>query len=442
MSDSESGQLAVCATVLQLEWEARHATGVTELGFFMVNRIFPLLPAATVVFWDGRANGRGRVQRVSGVAEIDANAPFIQWVGRVAPVLAVRGETRPFAPADLDANASEDWSCQAPPHALWIGLVPPGGVLSGGVLLFRETPWQPREVALASRLGETFAHARLALGDRHSPRERKSWRKWPVAVLLLALPFWVSIPQSVLAPATVIAKDPLVVTSPMDGVIEKVEVVPNGEVQEGQVLFRMEQTAIRNRWQVAEKTLKVAEAEVLKARQMSFANTEIKSTLPLLQARVEQRAAETHYAAQRLDRTVVRAGRKGIAIFGDAGEWRGKPVLVGERVMIIAHRDQAELDIRLPLDDAVIFARGAKVRLFLNTDPLRPIIAVLEHAGYDATPTPEGFLAYRLKARFPEGVLPPRIGLRGMAKIFGPPVSLFYYLFRRPLTAMRQSVGF
>ena len=35
----------------------------------------------------------------------------------------------------------------------------------------------------------------------------------------------------------------------------------------------------------------------------------------------------------------------------------------------------------------------------------------------------------------------PRIGLRGTAKVYGSKVSLFYYLFRKPITFMRQLIG-
>jgi hypothetical protein len=51
-------------------------------------------------------------------------------------------------------------------------------------------------------------------------------------------------------------------------------------------------------------------------------------------------------------------------------------------------------------------------------------------------------LGYRLKASFADGTRIPRIGLRGTAKIYGEQVSLFYYLMRRPLAALRQLIGF
>jgi len=53
-----------------------------------------------------------------------------------------------------------------------------------------------------------------------------------------------------------------------------------------------------------------------------------------------------------------------------------------------------------------------------------------------------GVLSYRLKASFGDGQPPPRIGLKGTAKVYGQRVSLFYFLMRRPLAAVRQVVGF
>ena len=55
--------------------------------------------------------------------------------------------------------------------------------------------------------------------------------------------------------------------------------------------------------------------------------------------------------------------------------------------------------------------------------------------------TAEGFLAYRLKAEFTDQESPPRIGLRGTAKLFGDETTVFFFLFRRPLAKARQWLG-
>ena len=67
--------------------------------------------------------------------------------------------------------------------------------------------------------------------------------------------------------------------------------------------------------------------------------------------------------------------------------------------------------------------------------------ATIERASYEATPAPDGALAYVVRARLLPGQGLPRIGLRGTAKIYAGRVSLGYYLLRKPLAFARRSLG-
>jgi multidrug resistance efflux pump len=142
-----------------------------------------------------------------------------------------------------------------------------------------------------------------------------------------------------------------------------------------------------------------------------------------------------------LKRVDVRAPRDGIIVFSDPNDWLGKPVAVGERVMTIADPDQTGLYLWVPVGDAVNLKPGAEVRVFLNTDPTRPLAAVIEEASYEAQVNESGILAFKAKARFVKPKVAPRIGLKGTAKIYGDQVTLGYYLMRRPLAAVRQTLG-
>ena len=51
-------------------------------------------------------------------------------------------------------------------------------------------------------------------------------------------------------------------------------------------------------------------------------------------------------------------------------------------------------------------------------------------------------LAYTVTAKIEQEDIQPRIGLRGSAKIFGDEVRLFFYLFRKPIIVLRQTLGF
>ena len=56
--------------------------------------------------------------------------------------------------------------------------------------------------------------------------------------------------------------------------------------------------------------------------------------------------------------------------------------------------------------------------------------------------TAEGVLAYRFRARLEADEPTLRLGLKGTAKIYGPPRLLALWLFRRPIAMVRQWLAF
>ncbi|MGE4416254.1 MAG: HlyD family efflux transporter periplasmic adaptor subunit, partial [Marinobacterium sp.] len=132
----------------------------------------------------------------------------------------------------------------------------------------------------------------------------------------------------------------------------------------------------------------------------------------------------------------------GVAVLDDPMEWRGRPVKVGERIMLVADPEQIELEIMLPVKDSIVLSPGADIKVFLDNDPIHAWSAVLRHAAYEPRSTATQEVAYRLIADLTgDNQMLPRIGLKGTAKIYGERVSLFFYLFRRPLTSLRQWIG-
>jgi hypothetical protein len=163
--------------------------------------------------------------------------------------------------------------------------------------------------------------------------------------------------------------------------------------------------------------------------------------LAVLKGRIDQYRAETDYVETLLGRIDQRAPIAGVAVFDDVDGWIGRPVTQGERVMMIADPHRTELEIHLPVGDALALAPGDEVRLFLNVAPDHVIAARLSFVSYDASPTPDGVLAYRLRAEFagPDDSI--RLGQKGIAKIYGPPSGLLRVILRRPLAAFRQYLG-
>ena len=78
----------------------------------------------------------------------------------------------------------------------------------------------------------------------------------------------------------------------------------------------------------------------------------------------------------------------------------------------------------------------------MDADPLNPLEAKIERASYYAAPTPDGQMAYETHARISSPYALPRIGARGVAKIYVDTAPLIFWLLRRPIAAVRQFIGF
>ena len=282
------------------------------------------------------------------------------------------------------------------------------------------------------------------LAGKPKPPLARRWQKLGTvkrSLLLLAVLAVLFIPvrQTALAPAEVIALDAEAMAAPLEGVVKAIHVRPNQAVKAGQPLFSLDDTTLRNRWEVARKSVAVADAELLAATQMAFQDSRNRAELATLTGRVQERRAELAAVQVQLARVNAVAPYDGIAVFADPDDWQGKPVVTGERVMLLANPDKPGLLIHLPVADAITLDPGAPVKLFLTVRPLSPLEGVITETSYQATLSPDGIASYRLRASVSGEDI--RIGLRGTAKLQGDRVVLGYYLMRRPLAKVREWTG-
>ncbi len=434
--------------LLQLEGQVRVAQTVKELCFLLANDTRRLIGfrQASVLKIGKHLGTACQIEVVSSVAVVDRKAPMVQWIEEVVTSLWENQALQAPCPLNVEQcpkHLQADWKRFAFPHALWCPIMWGNQPAMGGIWLAREHPWQEGEIQVVRRLTETVAHAWNAL--RKKKTSVKHWtvsKRWLwVGLALLIGVMCVPVRLSTLAPVEVVARDPAVVTAPLDGVIAEILVDPNTAVQEGETILRYEDTTFRNDYEVAEKNLAVGFMEYRKVTQGAFQDDEIGASMPVQASEVRLKEAERDYSWEILQQVEVKAPRKGIVLFGDKSDWVGKPVVIGERIMEVANPREYELKIDLPVEDAIVLREGADVDVFLNADPLQAIPATLTHASYHAEALPTNELAYRVKAEITEPPETIRIGWQGTAKVYGDRVSLFFYLFRRPLSVFRQTLG-
>lgn len=450
MTKTDTQQLA--GLLLAMEAQARAANNLAELGFSIANESYGLLGFRQAVVLRG-ADRRARVLTVSGLVKPSEDSPYLVWLRRAwswvydqvaqAPGWFAPQERQAAMPEDIEEGWREWWTAGV--YVLPLRSRddrPLGWVL----FLLDAAPAAWQEEAL-KRLAQTWGYCWEMLSGKPCRSSMHRWRtwSWPLRLLLMAvigLLMFLPVRQTALAPAEIVSLDARVVAAPIDGVIKSIHVRPNQAVNTGDPLFSLDDTTLRNRLEVARKSVAVADAELIAATQKAFHDSSSQSELALLSGRAHERRAELAAVQAQLSRVQVNAEYDGIAVFADPDDWLGRPVSTGERIMLLANPGNPGMLISLPAADAIALEPGAQVKLFLSVRPLDPLAGKVSETSYQAMLSPDGISSYRLRALFDgQDAGEARIGLRGTAKLYGERVALGYYLFRRPLATLREWTG-
>ncbi len=455
MTDLSSVNRGVSATALstltQLSHQARHAVDSVELGFLAVNESHALAPYRQGALW----LEEGGVQALSGVVQLEANAPYVQWLTQVCRTL--HGQQRPSGSVtaqDLPPQLATQWSEWLPAYLLWLPMKiqgRPGTAMAGALLLVRDTPWPDHEIALLDEWRDVLQHcytlrlhAEPLTWRRRLARVPGQLRRRPgrlvIGLAMLGALLCLPVELTVLAPGELVPAHPAMIRAPLDGVLGSFAVEPNQQVKAGQALFSFDDAPLQSKLDVARQALTTAEAEYRQMAQMAVYDNKSKAQLAIIAGRIEERRAEADYLQGQLQRSRVVSPQDGIALFDDPSEWIGKPVTTGERIMRIAMPEDVEIQAWLAVGDAIPLEEGAAVRLYLNANPFSPVAARLRYIAHDAEQQPDGSYAYRMRASL-ETTTDQRVGLKGTVKLSGEQVSLAYWILRRPLAAVRQMIG-
>ena len=441
--------------LVELSRRARLAASAEELAFLAVNDSHAFFAYRQGSLWFA---GSG-VQALSGVLEPEANAPYAQWLDRICCfLLDTHSHTAMVTAVQLPAALAEEWADWLPPHGLWLPFTgsPERGV-SGGLLLAAERPWTEDAITLLEEWVSVWHHAWSA----RIPPVAWSWPRLKQSILGAFtaqpdMPWWkqrrirltgavlatmlLPVRLSVLAPGELVPANPAVIRAPIDGVVGQFQVQPNQAVKAGQPLFGFDEAVIAAHREVAVQALATAEAEYRQYAQQAVSDAKSKAQLAVLLGKIEEKRAEADYYKDQFERSRVTPPQDGLALFDDPAEWIGKPVQTGERIMRIAAPDDVEIEAWLPIGDAIPLPDKAGVSLYLAASPLSSLSARVRYVAHDAVPRPDGTYAYRVRARL-DGHAGQRVGLKGTAKISGGWVPLIYWMLRRPLATIRQTLG-
>jgi HlyD family secretion protein len=436
---------------IDLEVEARRCPDLDALRYAIVNSTRKIAHFDQAFLAEPKVSGGWTVTHASSVVTIDRNAKAIQsleaWIqkwrqeaaaGLCEPRLAnLAGDALPTAQPDPAVPF---------PHALWLPIKTRDGRIIAALIAVKRENWRPQHSALLLPLADAYGHAWNALAPLSAApaaRLRKYVSKSRLAIATVGMALiaaFIPVPLSALAPAEITAADPMLVTAPIDGVIGEIAVPPGTWVDKGAPIIKFVDVKLRNEVEVAKRNKTVSESRHFKIMQSAIATQKDMQEIGTAKAELDVAFAELRFAEDMLARSIVRAERSGLLIYAAKSDWIGKPVTVGERLMEIGDPASTEMKIDVSVSDAVAIQREGAVALFLDGDPLNAVEGKVQRVSYRPTLTNEQQLAFRVYAKFTDGQ-PRRIGLRGVARVNSANVSLWFYLFRRPIAALRQRFG-
>ena len=427
--------------LLQLSARTREA-GRDELPFVIVNETNRVIPYDQAVLWDVRTE---RIVAVSGTSRIEKGSPYVLLLERLYKAVRTSGridEVQVLGGMG-DGRAVAADSVMAP-QLLWRPIRIRGQTVAV-LLLGRRAPWTEGEQLLLDELCGSYAQAwelaRIEIAPVRPGRTRRLRRiaLWVGVVALHGIAL-IPVRSSSIAPAEVIANAPAFVRAPFAGVVDSIAVAPNSEVKTGQVLVHLERRQLEAEYGVSVKSMEVATVQYRQVSQEAMTDLRAREQLATYRGKLEEARADYEYRRARLERADIPSPNDGIAVFNDPAEWIGRPVELGERIMLVSSPTSSRIEIDLPVSEATSFDEGSEVSFFSNLNPDQAVSGRVIFMSYATTLTPAGVLTYTARAELKEGSAL-RLGVKGTAKIYGPRRPLVVWLLRRPLAFIRQWIA-
>jgi hypothetical protein len=437
------------ATLQQLALEAGLSESLEQLAFRMLNRSVGYCRYDRAALWSF-AGPRCRLLGVSGGMRINPQSALVNEWRNVIAALRNRDAARVLAP-DAFADGGRAWDRLAQRtrelSVLWLPIRADGRTVAG---LWLER-WSGERFAERDRtrcepLALSYGVAWRGVSRRRGVVSRLISRRRCIAALaavaVVAILGLVRVPLRIVSPCEVVPKDPLVVAAPLSGVIDEIPVLPGREVAAGDLLAVYDKRVALEEIKVAQEQVQIIRSDLQRARVQAFDDPQARAEIALLENRLEQERIRLGIAQHRVDQLEVRAPIAGTLMFDDPHEWRGRPVQVGQRLMMIVDPQRTKLRIWLPEHDNIDFDSRRPLTVILASDPRSSRPAALRFLANHSQVNGAGVVSFRAEAEWLEPQPDAKLGLQGTAVLYGRRAPLGYWLLRRPFAAARGFFGF
>lgn len=430
---------------LVFEERLRQAPDLTTLQMVIVNLMQTVFPYYQAILFQITPL-KPKVVLASNVSQIDEHAQSVVWLNTVFIPWVIKNQVKPgFIPLeDFPLEVNNNYQSLA--GALYLPIYLSGKVQWGLIFWLDSKPTEEYFNALPL-VSSAINHAWEKLVHK-ADKKKLQPSKWLYSKKKMAmvigsiflLLFVIRVHQYILVPAEVSPKNPILISPSISGAVHTIDVQPNALVKKDQLLFTLDDITVKNKYEESTEKLNVAKERYLKAYRHAFSDTTSLYEIAMLKGEVEQELVTQEYYKNLLTRTQVVAPKAGVILYSDPKNWLGKPVNIGEKVMLLAEPNSQEIIFFIPVDNMINIDLSIPVRFFPNENPTLTIKAHLLYVNPIAEVQPDASLSYFGVAKL-ENSNELQLGQKGIIKLYGPRISLMGYIMGKPLRYIRQHLG-
>ena len=439
-------QLNRLSRIFSFEKKLRDAQSFVEIRYTVTNELRSIAPFMYAFFGSWSTPNKFKIEAISDIAVVEQTSATTTLAQKIIRQKLRDGspETHTFILSKEDLVPARDEN-PLPDQFLWVPCLSTQKGPQAVLLLVREEEWSEQEIEYIRHLSSSIGHAMGSLKENNffetsAKIIRKTWFQFLFLAGITASMFY-PVSLSTIGQAEIVPEDPNFINAPINGVIKEVFVNNNDEVNLNTPLISFEKTQLQNDYDLSLQELRVIETELLQAQQSSFQSKADKALVSQLETKIQLAQENTNYKKILLERSTIISPAQGIAVIKNKSLILGKPYDIGETIMVVADPSFVSVEILMPVKDSITIQKNADISVFLDSDPMNVLKAKVLKFSYEPEVTSDNLMAYRVTAQLVETNNTPRIGLRGTAKIFGKEVRLFFYLFRKPVIFVRQTLG-
>lgn len=263
-----------------------------------------------------------------------------------------------------------------------------------------------------------------------------------ILMVILIMSFVIRLPLRVVAPVEIVPTDPVIVTAPLEGIIEEIVVRPGQDVRKGEILFEYDKRVPLQELRVAQKNVEVLQSELNRASTLGLNEQKWRTEYSIIKHKLEKEKANLDFAKYQASRLSVESPESGVVMVENPDQWRGKPVQVGEKVLSVNDPHLTKVKMWIPEADNFPIDDTKAIKIFLNIDPLQSYHAQLSYISDESMVNEKQVTSFLAEAEWVDPPKNVKLGLKGTAFLYGERVSLFYFVFRKPWRYIRNFVGF